>query len=70
MKSLIADLLHLPVVTDTEHAWDAVTSACSAYMGYMQEWSLDLHDESRFQPAKSERIVWPCGKTHYFWPSA
>ncbi len=67
MNAQLARLLDLAITVDTEHAWDAAISAFAAYMGYIQEWPLDLHDE---RPAENERIVWPCGQTHYFWPSA
>ena len=70
MNALLARLLHLAITVITEHAWDAAISAYAAYVGYVREWSLDLHDEYRFRPAENERIVWPCGQTHYFWPSA
>lgn len=66
MKDLLAGLLKVTVETDSDHAWDAALSAFAAYEGYAGRWSLDLH----CLPTQSnERIVWPCGRTHYFWPS-
>ena len=66
MKVLLASLLNVSVETDSDHAWDAALSAFAALEGYVARWSLDLH---RLPTNENERIVWPCGTTHYYWPS-
>jgi hypothetical protein len=66
MEELLCDALGVPVVTATEHAWDAAVSALAALKGLLGEWSLDLHQR---QCEPNERLVWPCGPAHYFWPS-
>lgn len=65
MTELLSGLLHIPVETTTDHAWDAALSAYAAYKGTCGDWDFDLHCLPR-EP--NERVVWPCGPTHYFWP--
>lgn len=65
MDELLSNLLEIPVSTKTDHEWDAVISAYSAFKSLKKEWSHDLHCEPL---AEKERLIWPCGKTNYFWP--
>jgi hypothetical protein len=65
MEALLSREMKIPLKTESEHAWDAAISALAALRGYSGQWRNDLH----CLPAeKSERLIWPCGETHYFWP--
>jgi hypothetical protein len=65
MEALLARMFGVPVVADTHHAWDAALSALAAYRGTSGDWTLDLH---QLACESNERLLWPCGSTHYFWP--
>lgn len=65
MQALLVAQLNVPVETASEHAWDAALSALVAYKGLTSQWTTDLH---RLPVLINERVVWPCGPTHYFWP--
>lgn len=65
MDRMLAGALGVSVASATEHEWDAAVSAFAAFKGFVGRWSHDLHT----LPAnKGERLVTPCGITHYFWP--
>lgn len=66
MRALLAELLQVNIETDSDHAWDAALSAFAAFKGTAGTWTLDLQG---LPIEGSERIVWPCGRTHYYWPS-
>jgi hypothetical protein len=53
------------VVTNNEHEWDAAASALAAFKGISKCWTHDLHCQTTLD---NERLVWPCGKTKFYWP--
>ena len=65
MDGYLSKKLDLPIKTNNDHEWDAVVSAYALLMGIKKLWPLDLHT---LPTTENERIVTPCGKTHYFWP--
>lgn len=65
MEALLSREMEILLKTESEHAWDAAISALAALRGYSGQWRNDLHC---LPTEKSERLVWPCGETHYFWP--
>lgn len=66
MDKTLAHALGLDVAPATEHEWDAALSTLAALEGATGRWRLDLHS---LPTLSGERIVSPCGKTYYFWPS-
>src|SRR4030042_857330 len=56
MDELLSNLLEIPVSTETDHEWDAIISAYSAFRSLKKEWSLDLHC---LPLAEKERLIWP-----------
>ena len=65
MDAALAAALGVTVTPATEHEWDAALSAFAALEGVEQRWPNDLH---RLATETGERLVSPCGITHYFWP--
>jgi hypothetical protein len=65
MDRMLAGVLGVSVPSATEHEWDAAVSAFAAFNGVVGRWSHDLHD---LPTGKGERLITPCGSTHYFWP--
>jgi predicted nuclease with RNAse H fold len=65
MRAVLTDMLGVEVQTRSEHEWDAVISAFVALKATEGSWSTDLHERSVLP---EERLISPCGKTHYFWP--
>ena len=65
MDALLAGMLGISVAPATEHEWDAAISAFAALEGIAGRWSHDLH---KLPIIKGERLITPCGSTHYFWP--
>jgi Protein of unknown function (DUF429) len=65
MDATLAAALGVTVTPATEHEWDAALSAFAALEGVEQRWPNDLH---RLATETGERLVSPCGITHYFWP--
>lgn len=65
MDQLLSNLLGVSVSTKTDHEWDAIISAYSAFKSLKKEWNLDLHC---LPLTENERLIWPCGKTSFFWP--
>jgi hypothetical protein len=65
MDKALGRAVGIPVASATEHEWDAALSAFAALEGYTRRWQRDLH---ALAPEEGERLVTPCGKTHYFWP--
>jgi hypothetical protein len=65
MDKTLADALGRGVGPKTEHEWDAALSTLVALEGATGRWRFDLHS---LPTLSGERIVSPCGKTHYFWP--
>ena len=65
MDATLAEKLGVTVAPATEHEWDAALSAFAVLEGLGQRWTHDLH---RIATADGERLISPCGTTHYFWP--
>jgi len=65
-RYLSTQLDGLDLRTSNEHEWDAAVSAYALFMGITGMWKYDLH---KLAIENNERIVKPCGKTFYFWPS-
>ncbi|MGB3541592.1 hypothetical protein [Rubrivirga sp.] len=67
-KPMDADLsarLGLEVGTANDHEWDAAVSALVALHLLRGDWPRDLHT---LPTDADERLVWPCGPTHFVWP--
>lgn len=65
MNGVLASQLGILVAPQTEHEWDAAISAFAALEGSGGRWSHDLH---RIGTDANERLIKPCGSTHYLWP--
>lgn len=65
MDAALAERLNREVETGTEHEWDAAASAYAALEGATDRWSRDLH---ALPTDVDERLVTPCGPTHFSWP--
>lgn len=65
MDATLAEALGVTIAPATEHEWDAALSALAALHGLGQRWSNDLHC---LPTEKGERLIAPCGMTHFFWP--
>ncbi len=66
MDRCVALTLSLDILPSTEHEWDAALSAMVAFKGACDQWTFDLHT---LPPLAGERLVWPCGRTSYYWPA-
>jgi hypothetical protein len=65
MDDVLARLLGLSLAPGNEHEWDAALSAYAALEGLSGRWPHDLHSN----PSRDgERLLTPCGVTHYCWP--
>lgn len=49
----------------TDHEWDALISAYAVWQGLAGSWTRDLLE---LPLSPKSRLVWPLGKTQYFWP--
>ena len=65
MDAVLTNVLGVSVAPANEHEWDAAISAVAALEGITGRWSHDLHE---LPIVRGERLVTPCGSTHYFWP--
>jgi hypothetical protein len=65
MDATLCQILGIEVASATEHEWDAAVSAFAALEGYLGRWQRDLH---ALPAGEGERLIRPCGDTHYFWP--
>lgn len=65
MDQSLALSIGLDISPVTEHEWDAALSTLAAFKGACDQWTFDLHS---LPTVAGERIVWPCGRTSYFWP--
>lgn len=65
MDATLARVLGVKVAPANEHEWDAALSAFVALEAVTARWTNDLHS---LPTLGDERLVSPCGKTHYFWP--
>ena len=67
MDRLLSNWFRVPnIKTESDHEWDALISAYSAYQGMIGNWTMDLHTPTQGESSKS---VNPIGKTHFYWPS-
>jgi hypothetical protein len=67
MHALLQSSWSVSASATCEHEWDAAISALAAYEGLAGNWRHDLH---QLPTSEGERIVCPCGPTHYVWPGA
>jgi len=68
MDTLLSNWFGVPnIKTESDHEWDALISAYSAYQGFSGNWSLDLHESTLDESVKS---IDPVGKTHFYWPDS
>lgn len=68
MDALLSNWFGLPnIKTESDHEWDALISAYSAYQGLLGNWPLDLHESKLDESVKS---INPVGKTHFYWPNS
>jgi len=65
MDETLAEQLGIAVAPQTEHEWDAAVSALAALRSAEGRWSNDLH---KIETESNERLIEPCGPTHYSWP--
>ena len=65
MDTTLGDRLGVTVAPANEHEWDAALSAFAALEGSAGRWTKDLH---RLATTEGERLLKPCGETHYYWP--
>jgi hypothetical protein len=65
MHRVLAARLGIAVAPATEHEWDAAVSALAALESSGGRWPRDLH---RMETEAHERLIEPCGTTHYSWP--
>ncbi len=65
MKEKLIACLGIDILPNNEHEWDAAISAFAALQGLTERWKRDLHE---IPCTAGERLITPCGKTHYFWP--
>lgn len=65
MDKTLVTSLGLRISPANEHEWDSAASAFAALQGLLGIWKHDLHEQPM---AGGERLVCPCGATHYYWP--
>ena len=65
MDANLAEKLGVTVTPATEHEWDAAVSAFAALQGLTGRWIINLHG---LATDNAERLISPCGVTHYYWP--
>jgi hypothetical protein len=65
MDSALSRWIGSDVHTSNDHEWDAAVSAYAMLQGMTGSWTHDLFED---QIEKDGRLVWPCGKTNYWWP--
>ncbi|WP_193161212.1 DUF429 domain-containing protein [Microbulbifer hainanensis] len=66
MEQMTSECLGMDIKTVNDHEWDAALSAYAAFAGLSQHWNQDLH---QLETTADERLVTPCGPTHYWWPT-
>ena len=67
MERMLGDAHAVPLTTANEHEWDAALSALAAARGFFGQWTTDLH---ALPTGQGERLINPCGRTHYYWPES
>ena len=65
MDELLSAVLKTNIITENDHEWDSMVSVYAAAQGIDGNWVNDLHS---LQNDEAERLIEPCGKTHYWWP--
>lgn len=65
MDRTLATSLGVRISPANEHEWDSAASAFAALQGLLGIWKHDLLEEPM---AGGERLLSPCGATHYYWP--
>lgn len=65
MDTMLTKALGVSVAPENDHEWDAAISAFAALESISGRWCHDLHEHPI---ERGERLVTPCGNTHYFWP--
>lgn len=65
MDTQLQDELNTEVETENDHEWDAAVSTLAVLRGRQGRWKNDLHE---IESSDGERLIDPCGETHYFWP--
>jgi hypothetical protein len=65
MDGVLTSALGISVEPATEQEWDTAVSAFAALSGFLRTWIHDLH---ALPLKRGERLITPCGGTHYFWP--
>lgn len=63
MDKMLMNNLGVRISPANNHEWDSAISAFAALQSVMGIWKHDLH-----KIASEERLVSPCGSTHFFWP--
>lgn len=66
MDRFLSEVLSTVITTNNDHEWDAVVSVYAVVQGLKREWETDLH---LLACSDGERLIRPCGETHYWWPS-
>ena len=65
MDKTLRNKLGFEIKSANSHEWDSAISAFIALQGLMGIWKHDLH---KMPCTVGERLINPCGETHYFWP--
>jgi len=65
MDTLLSNIFETNIITKNDHEWDAAVSVHAVTQGLQQEWETDLHT---LPCSDKERLIKPCGDTHYWWP--
>ncbi len=65
MDEALTRSLGIKAAPANEHEWDAALSALAALEGFSGRWTHDLHC---LATRDGERLLTPCGTTHYWWP--
>lgn len=65
MDKTLMNNLGVRISPANNHEWDSAISAFVALQSVKGIWKHDLHE---MPMASEERLVSPCGATHYFWP--
>jgi hypothetical protein len=65
MDRTLATNLGVRISPANDHEWDSAASAFAALQGLLGIWR---HDLLELPTTGGERLVSPCGATHYYWP--
>lgn len=67
MDRYLSEALSTEITTNNDHEWDATLSVYAVLQGLKGEWKIDLHN---LPCSERERLIKPCGETHYWWPES